>query len=158
MLRQALVAALFAINFTNGFFTTSLNEDTEAGAPGALQIFLNVKSMNTLLQDVAVFAPYYVLQGKSWSPYLDLSVPELDLDIKVNQLNITNVIVGHSAMEFVGDTDTVRTTLSEVNITLAVDAKATSFVPVPLEITELFLQNVSIQLELATTSKDELIW
>ena len=53
MLRQALVTALFAVNFTNGFFTTNLgDETTEGGAPGALQIFLNVKSMNTLLQDV----------------------------------------------------------------------------------------------------------
>ena len=83
-----------------------------------------------------------------------MNIPELDLDIKFNQLNITNVIVGHTEMSFVGDTDTVRTIISEVNVTLAVDAKATSIVPVPLEITELFLQNVSIQLDLATTSQD----
>lgn len=49
MFKQALIAALFAVNLTNGFYTTSIIDDTEGGMPGALQLFLNVKSMNTLI-------------------------------------------------------------------------------------------------------------
>ena len=62
-------------------------------------------------------------------------------------------------MKFVDDSDTVRTTILNTDIKLAVDAKATSPVPVPLEITEIFIQNFTLQLDLATTSDEEqLIW
>lgn len=44
-----MVAALFAVNLTNGFYTTSVNDDAIGGMPGGLQMFLNVKSMNTVV-------------------------------------------------------------------------------------------------------------
>ena len=61
-------------------------------------------------------------------------------------------------MAFVNGTDTVRTTILNTDIKLAVDAKATSFVPVPLEITEINIQNFTLVLDLNTTSEDQLIW
>ena len=99
-----------------------------------------------------------MLDGKSWSPSLDLHVPGLDIDIMINQLNITDVTIGHSSMAFVDNTDTVRTTLSNINVTFALDAKATSLLPVPMEFTKLFVQGLSIQLDLSTTTENELIW
>lgn len=42
-------------------------------------------------------------------------------------------------MAFVGDTNTVRTIIKNANITLDLDAEATSLIPIPLDITEVFL-------------------
>ena len=81
MLRQALVTALFAVNLTNGFFTTSPS-DAENGMPGAMQIFLNVNSMNTLVNDAVKVVDYYVLRGKSFDLGLDINLA--GIDIKLN--------------------------------------------------------------------------
>ena len=156
MFKKILFFALFAVNFTSGFFTISENEDTEAGAPGAMQVFLNVEAVNTLLKLVTGFAPYYALVGKSWTPDLEIKLD--GIDFKLNQVNITDFSVGSSSMAFVNGTDTVRTTILNTDIKLAVDAKATSFVPVPLEITEINIQNFTLVLDLNTTSEDQLIW
>ena len=99
---------------------------------------------------------YYVLRGKSFNPDLDINLKGLEL--KINQVNITEAKFGDVSMDFVGATDVVRTTITNANITLAVDAEATSIFPVPLDITEVFLQNVTMQLDLTTTSDDQLIW
>lgn len=99
---------------------------------------------------------YYVLRGKSFNPDLDINLAGLEL--KINQVNITDAKFGDVSMDFVGATDVVRTTITNANITLAVDAEATSFFPVPLDITEVFLQNVTMQLDLTTSSDDQLIW
>jgi len=121
MFKQALVAALFAVNLTNGFYTTSIIDDTtEGGMPGALQLFLNVDSMNTLIGDASKAVPYYALKGKSFD--LDLDINLKGLDLKINQVNITDVTIGKAEMGFVGDSNTVRTTFTDANITLAVDA------------------------------------
>jgi len=99
---------------------------------------------------------YYVLKGKSFNPDLDINLAGLEL--KINQVNITDAKFGDVSMDFVGATDVVRTTITNANITLAVDAEATSFFPVSLDITEVFLQNVTMQLDLTTSSDDQLIW
>jgi len=99
---------------------------------------------------------YYVLRGKSFNPDLDINLAGLEL--KINQVNITDAKFGDVSMDFVGATDVVRTTITNANITLAVDAEATSFFPVSLDITEVFLQNVTMQLDLTTSSDDQLIW
>ena len=156
MFKKVFFVALFVVNFTSGFFTVSQNEDNEAGAPGATQIFLNVNAMQALLRVITGFVPYYDLVGKSWTPDLDIQLA--GIDFKLNQVNITDFECAPSFFEFVGDTDTVRTIIPNVNITLAVDAKATSFVPVPLEITEFKITNFNLQLDLGTTSEDQLIW
>lgn len=99
---------------------------------------------------------YYVLRGKSFNPDLDINLKGLEL--KINQVNITEAKFGDVSMDFVGATDVVRTTITNANITLAVDAEATSIFPIPLDITEVFLQNVTMQLDLTTSSDDQLIW
>ena len=81
MFRRALVTALFAVNFANGFFTMSNADDTEVGMPGALQIFLNVNSVQTLLQDVSAFAPYYALNKISVNPDLDITLAGIDFKL-----------------------------------------------------------------------------
>lgn len=139
------------------FYTMNVvDANEEAGTPGAIQFFANVNSLNTFLGDVRAFAPYYALNGKSFTPDIDVSVA--GIDIHLNQVNITDVTIGDSSMAFVGDTDTVRTVLTNMNITLAVDAGAKKKPMIPLEITQVFLQNVTIQLDMGTTTEDELKW
>ena len=156
MFKKVFFVALFVVNFTSGFNAISQNEDKEAGAPGAAQIFLNVNAMQALLRVITGFVPYYDLIGKSWTPDLDIQLA--GIDFKLHQVNITEFEIAPSFFEFVGDTDTVRTIIPNANISLAVDAKATSFVPVPLEITEVNITNFNLQLDLGTTSEDQLIW
>lgn len=100
--------------------------------------------------------PYYALRGKSFD--LDLDINLKGLELKIKQVNITDVTIGDAGMDFVGDSNTVRTTITNANITLAVDAEGTSIIPVKLDITEVFLQNVTLQLDLATSSEDQLKW
>lgn len=61
-------------------------------------------------------------------------------------------------MEFVGTTDTIRTTWTNTNITLAIDAEATDKILPTLDITELFLQGVTLQLDLAISTDDGIKW
>ena len=158
MFKKVFFVALFVVNFTSGFFTVSRNEDNEAGAPGAAQVFLSIDSINTLLKIITGFTPSYTIIGKSWTPDLDLQLAGIDFNL--HQVNITSfeVTQATTGIEFVGDSDTVRTTIDKINMELAVDAKATSLLPIPLEITKINISNFTIQLDLATTSEDQLIW
>ena len=61
-------------------------------------------------------------------------------------------------MEFVDTTDTIRTTWTNTNITLAIDAEATDKILPTLDITELFLQGVTLQLDLGISSEDGIKW
>ncbi len=61
-------------------------------------------------------------------------------------------------MEFVKGTDTVRTTIANTDIHLSVDAEATSFIPIPLEITDVYISGASLQLDLATTTDNQVNW
>lgn len=82
MLKQTLVAALFAVNLSNAFFTMNVvDEDNEAGMPGAIQFFANVNSLNTFLGDVRAFLPYFVLNGKSINLNIDTKVAGVDIHI-----------------------------------------------------------------------------
>ena len=151
MFKKALVAAISVVSLTNGFFTTSVSDDTEAGMPGALQLFLNVNSMNTLISDMSKALPYFVFKGKTFKPDIDVNLGPLEL--KIEQVTISDMKIGDASMAFVGDSDVVRTTLSNMNITLAIDSVATGIV-VPLKITELRLVNVTMQLDLSIDSSD----
>ena len=156
MFKKALFVSLFVVSFTSGFFTISENDNAEGGAPGATQIFLNVDAMNTLLKLITGFTPYYALVGKSWTG--DFEVNLAGIDFKLTNVTISGMNIGESSMAFVNGTDTVRTTIKDTYLNLTVEAKATSKVPIPLKISEVSIQNFTLQLDLATTSDDQLIW
>ena len=156
MFKKALFVALFVVSFTSGFFTISENDDTEAGAPGATQIFLDVGAMNTLLKMITGFTPYYALVGKSWTG--DIEVNLAGTDFKLTKVTIADMTIEESSMAFVDDTDTVRTTIMNTSLNLTVEAEATHKHVIPLKISEINIQNFTLQLDLATTSDDQLIW
>lgn len=117
---------------------------------------MNVPSLSTLMKDITAFVPYYTLVGKSFQLDKDISIG--GIDFKINQVNITNLVIADGKVNFVGDSDTVRTTIKGADITLNIDAEATSFIPVPLDITSVFIKNVTLELDLATTTSDEVHW
>lgn len=84
----------------------------------------------------------YVIVGKEFDINKEITLGSLDL--KINSVNITSFTVGNSGMEFVKGTDTVRTTIANTDIHLSVDAEATSFIPIPLEITDVFISGASL--------------
>ena len=61
-------------------------------------------------------------------------------------------------MEFVPNTEKVRTTVVAKSIKLSVDAEATSPIPIPLEITSVTISGATLQLDLSTDSQDEVNW
>ena len=163
MLKHTLIAALFAVNtLAQNFWNLPEDEflkdtaDDVTPKPGAMQIFALDSSLDQILGDFCAFAPYYGLNGKSFD--LDLDLHLSGLDIRINQVNLTDITFGKHKMGFVKGTDILRTTISNTNITLTVDANATSPIPLPLEITQVFLQNATLQLDLTTTSDDEINW
>ena len=164
MLKQTLIAALFAVNVLsqNNFWNFSEEEflkdspDGVTPTPGAMQIFMNAFSLDQLLGDVCSFAPYYALNGKSISPELDLHLSSLDL--KINNVTLTDIKFGKHKMQFVKGTDILRTTITNTDITLNVDVEATSFIPIPLKISEILLKNATMQLDLTTSTTNEVNW
>jgi len=133
-----------------------VDENSDAGMPGGIQLFANVNSLDTLLGDVRALIPAVALKGKSINPDIDVKVAGIDFHI--NQVNITDITIATSSMAFVGDSNTVRTILSDINVKLAVDVGASSIFPIALDVTEVELKNVTIQLDLATSTEDELKW
>ena len=104
MIKQGLIAALFAVS-TFGFLTEDLFRINQLGEendvvsndggltpmPGAAEIFINVKSLNTIVQDMSVLALPKILAGKSWSPDWEFNLKGLYLTVK--QVNITSVAI-----------------------------------------------------------------
>ncbi len=158
MLKSTLVAAALAVSQSNAFIRMEdvYNNDAVSPTPGGTQIFLSVPSMNTLFQDFFALASPYVIVGKEIDINKEITLGSLDL--KINSVNITSFNVGNSGMEFVKGTDTVRTTISNTDIHLSVDAEATSKIPIPLEITDVYISGASLQLDLATTTDNQVNW
>ena len=166
MIKQGLIAALFAVS-TFGFLNEDLfrinrlDEDVVGDGltpmPGAAEIFINVKSLNTIVQDMSVLALPKILAGKSWSP--DWSVSLGGVTMNVNQVNITSVHIQADFVNvgFVNNTDTVRVHYSEVEVDLALDVDLVDKLPFlpDLNITSLTLHNVTIQLDIGTTPADD---
>jgi len=117
---------------------------------------MNAFSIDQLLGDVCAFAPYYYLNGKSIAPEWDIQLP--GLDIKVNNITLTDITFGKHKISFVKDTNILRTTITNTNVTLAVDVEATSPIPLPLKISQVFLQNATLQLDLTTSTTNEVNW
>jgi len=160
LLKNAMLAAIFAVNSLSSAFvrTNDFWRDQNADAtpaPGAAQIFLNVPSMSTLLKDAATFVPYYAIRGKSFEVDKEVKVAGIDLSIK--QVNITDFVIGDASMAFVGTTDTIRTTLKNIDVTLNMDALVKKGL-IKLELTEVKLMNLTMQLDMATSSDDQVHW
>lgn len=66
--------------------------------------------------------------------------------------------IADSTIAFVGDSNTLRTTITGLDATLAVDASATSLIPIPLNIDSVTISNLTLQFDLATTSDDQVHW
>ena len=158
LVKNAMMAALFAVT-TNAFVSTkNFWKDENGGTPmpGATQIFLNVPSLSTLLKDITTFVPYYTLVGKSFDVSLDKKIAGVEFTLQ--QVNITAFSIGDASMAFVGDTNTIRTTFINTDVTLNVAAQAKSGLPIVLDVTQIQLTNFTFQLDLATTSDDQVHW
>ena len=160
MLKQTLLAAIFTVGCTTAFSSQYLNLDAAKDAveptPGSIQVHLDVSSASSMLKYVTAFGPYYTVVGKSYDINYEASFAGIDLHI--NQVNVTAAQITDSTIVFVGDSDTLRTTLTGIDLTLAVNANATSLIPVPLDIAEVTISNLTIQFDLATSSDDQVHW
>ena len=166
MIKKAMLAALSAAGITHAFSTSqlfdleALNQNEAATPePGSLQMFANVSSVEYLLQLLGALGPYSLSQaiGNSFDVNEEFNLG--GIDFKLNQVNVTQLRIPDNHMGFVGESDTLRTTLRGMDITLAVDAEAKSkFIPFPLDITSIHLKNLTMQLDMATSTTDQVHW
>lgn len=125
--------------------------------PGSVQMYLDVSSASSILKYVTAFGPYYSgIIGKQIDINFDTSFAGIDLHI--NNATVTDFMIADGNMAFVGDSNTIRTTITGIDVTLAVDANATSWIPKPLDVTEVKISNMTIQFDLSTTSEDQVHW
>jgi len=101
--------------------------------------------------------PYYAFVGKSFNVNFEHKIA--GIDFKLNQVNITAMSIQDSSIAFVGTTDTLRVTIKNTDIVLAVDVYAKSKItPIPLKITEVHLKNIIMQFDVSTSSTDQVHW
>lgn len=101
--------------------------------------------------------PYYAFVGKSFN--VNFEHKFAGIDFKLTQVNITAMSIEDSSIAFVGTTDTLRVTIKNTDVVLAVDVYAKSKItPIPLKITEVHLKNITMQFDLSTSSTDQVHW
>jgi len=89
MLKQTLIAAIFAVGCTNAFDAQFMNLESlvtktaDAGTPqpGAVQLFLDVTSASSILHYVTALGPYYAFVGKSYDLNFDKTIAGIEFKI-----------------------------------------------------------------------------
>lgn len=76
------------------------------------------------------------------------------IDLKLGGFTVSNVDITNASISFKEGTDTIVTLVDGINVNLDLNLEADSVIPIPLEVTQLSLNDLKIQLELATVSTD----
>lgn len=110
-----------------------------------------------MLKYATSLGPYYAFVGKSFNVNFDHKIA--GIEFKLTQVNITAMTIEDSSIAFVGKTDTLRITIKNTDVVLAVDVSAKSkLTPIPLKITEVHLKNITMQFDVSTSSNDQVHW
>ena len=100
-------------------------------APGALQLFLSVSSMDTMLKDIANVLPS-MMEGMTIDLGIDFELGGVEFNIP--GLTINDMTIGDASMAFVQNTDNILTTLEKIDVTLNVltETEGNTENPVPM--------------------------
>ena len=107
------------------------------------------------MKDLSLIIPQRLLNGKVITIDNEITIDGIDLTL--NAVTINNVSVGTGSLTFIEDTNNLRLNLGNIDVQLSMDAEANLSV-MELDITEIDLKNLSFQLDLGTSSTDQVNW
>lgn len=108
------------------------------------------------MADIGAFVPYYTVIGKEFDINLDWKSSLVE--VAINNATITNVMIADSHLSFVNNTDKLIAQISKADIDLAINATAKLPLGITIDLVNITLKNVTIQLEMQTTTSDQVHW
>lgn len=153
MIARTLLTALFAV------FTLAKKHHDVEPMPGSLFASLNVTSLNNIVQLAAPLAANEVLNGKTFE--IDYKKKGIAGIYSVDIKDITFITVdGFSIKDvsFKEDSDTLVATIGGIDVNATCNAKASGLWLISGALEAFTVKNITLQVELATTSDDEVHW
>ena len=153
-MKQALMAAIFAVSMTNAFSASDLLKDVTP-TPGGAQILLDVTSFGALFQYAGALSPMYALVGKHID--IGLNLEQDHFQFQLNNATITSVNMLTNNISFVNGTDNIKITLPNCEIGLDLDGHvqaSESILKLEADFQNVTLKNVTINVELGINAAD----
>ena len=153
MIARTLLTALFAV------FTSAKHHDNAEPMPGSIMASLNVTSLNNIVQLAAPLAANEALNGKTFEiDYKKKGIAGLySVDIKdISLITVDGFSI--KDVSFKEGTDTLVATIGGINVNATCNAKASGLWIISGALEAFTIKNITLQVELATTSEDEVHW
>ena len=153
MIVRTLLTALFAV------FASAKHHDKAEPMPGSIMASLNVTSLNNIVQLAAPLAANEALNGKTFEiDYKKKGIAGLySVDIKdISLITVDGFSI--KDVSFKEGTDTLVATIGGINVNATCNAKASGLWIISGALEAFTIKNITLQVELATTSEDEVHW
>ena len=153
-MKQALMAAIFAVSMTTAFSVSDLLKDVTP-TPGGAQILLDVTSFGALFQYAGALGPMYAFIGKQIDIGLNLEQDHFQFELK--NATITNVQMLKNNISFVEETDKLMITIPNAEIAMDLDGHVQAkegILRLEADFANVTLHNVTINVEVGINAAE----